>query len=205
MVPIPFFYEFLLLGFLCVCIIVHVLGPYDQAAPGSTTPKPAWPLRMRSYDPKPLPGARRKLHCDSCAQSVASRPQAPCVPPRLILTRGRRRQVDTSAHCCPHAPCASHSWVGFSNLRANGHPRGGRWRQLYCLGCDGYFLATHDTPFGEGKRVAPEWFVRAVGALAEGLGLRAVTRVFEVDPNPVLPWLVEGSGAPASFCTPFSP
>ena len=31
----------------------------------------------------------------------------------------------------------------------------------------------------------------AVGALAEGLGIRAVARVFEVDPNTVLQWLVE--------------
>jgi hypothetical protein len=33
--------------------------------------------------------------------------------------------------------------------------------------------------------------VWAVGALAEGLGIRAVARVFEVDPNTVLAWLVE--------------
>jgi hypothetical protein len=33
--------------------------------------------------------------------------------------------------------------------------------------------------------------VWAVGALAEGLGIRAVARVFEVDPNTVLQWLVE--------------
>jgi len=37
-----------------------------------------------------------------------------------------------------------------------------------------------------GKRVAPEKLVWAVGALAEGLGIRAVARVFEVDPNTVL-------------------
>ena len=30
----------------------------------------------------------------------------------------------------------------------------------------------------------------AVGALAEGLGIRAVARVFEVDPNTVLAWLI---------------
>src|SRR5262249_21534552 len=35
--------------------------------------------------------------------------------------------------------------------------------------------------------------VWAVGALAEGLGIRAVARVFEVDPNTVLQWLVEGA------------
>jgi transposase-like protein len=36
-------------------------------------------------------------------------------------------------------------------------------------------------------------FVWAVGALAEGLGIRAVARVFEVDPNTVLQWLVEAA------------
>jgi hypothetical protein len=35
--------------------------------------------------------------------------------------------------------------------------------------------------------------VWAVGALAEGLGIRAVVRVFEVDPNTVLQWLVEAA------------
>jgi hypothetical protein len=33
--------------------------------------------------------------------------------------------------------------------------------------------------------------VWAMAALAEGLGIRAVARVFEVDPNTVLAWLVE--------------
>ena len=42
-----------------------------------------------------------------------------------------------------------------------------------------------------GKRVALDQLVWAVGALAEGLGIRAVARVFEVDPNTVLAWLVE--------------
>src|SRR5262249_51116040 len=53
----------------------------------------------------------------------------------------------------------------------------------------GYFLETHGTIF-HGKRVAPNLLVWAVGALAEGLGIRAVARVFEVDPNTVLQWLV---------------
>jgi IS1 family transposase len=42
-----------------------------------------------------------------------------------------------------------------------------------------------------GKRMAPDKLVWAVGALAEGLGIRAVARVFAVDPNTVLAWLVE--------------
>jgi len=50
-----------------------------------------------------------------------------------------------------------------------------------------------------GKRVAPDVLVWAVGALAEGLGIRAVARVFEVDPNTVLVWLVEVAEHAAAF------
>src|SRR5262249_51147495 len=39
----------------------------------------------------------------------------------------------------------------------------------------------------------------AVGALAEGLGIRAVARVFEVDPNTVLQWLVEVADHATAF------
>jgi len=41
--------------------------------------------------------------------------------------------------------------------------------------------------------VSPELLGWAVGALAEGLGIRAVARVFEVDPNTVLQWLIEAA------------
>jgi hypothetical protein len=50
-----------------------------------------------------------------------------------------------------------------------------------------------------GKRVPPKRLVWAVGALAEGLGIRAVARVFEVDPNTVLAWLVEAADHTAAF------
>jgi len=50
-----------------------------------------------------------------------------------------------------------------------------------------------------GKRVAPDLLVWAIGALAEGLGIRAVARVFEVDPNTVLHWLVEVADHAAAF------
>jgi IS1 family transposase len=82
--------------------------------------------------------------------------------------------------------------VGLGNIRANGHPNGRRWRQLVCLGCRGYFLETLGTPF-HGKQGEPHKLVWAIAALAEGLGIRAVARVFEVDPNTVLGWLVEAA------------
>jgi len=82
--------------------------------------------------------------------------------------------------------------VGLGNLRANGHPSGGPWRQFYCTACEGYFLETHGTIF-HGKRVAVELSVRVLACLAEGLGIRGTARVFEVDPNTVLQWLVEAA------------
>ena len=48
-------------------------------------------------------------------------------------------------------------------------------------------------------RVSPQMLVWAVGALAEGLGIRAVARVFEVDPNTVLHWLVEAADQLQAF------
>jgi len=106
--------------------------------------------------------------------------------------------VDPSFHFCPKANCDYGGWVGLGNIRANGHPNGGPWRQLHCTSCGGYFQETHGTPL-HGKRVALDVLVWAVGALAEGLGIRAVARVFEVDPNTVLAWLVEVAEHAAAF------
>src|SRR4030095_13311068 len=86
----------------------------------------------------------------------------------------------------------------------NGHPSGGPWRQWHCIVCGGYFLETYGTPF-HGKRVPPERLVWAVAALAEGVGIRAVARVFEVDPNTMLQWLVEAADQLQAFSQHFLP
>ena len=96
----------------------------------------------------------------------------------MTFTRGRHRHVDTTGHFCPQATCLYHGWVGWGNIRANGHPNGRRWRQLVCLSCKRHFLETHGTPF-HSKQVEPDKLVWAIAALAEGLGIRAVARVFE--------------------------
>jgi len=108
------------------------------------------------------------------------------------MTRGRRRQIDTSTHFSPNPACAYGGWVGWGNLRANGHPSGSPWRQLLCVACRRYFLETLGTLF-HGKRTAPDLIVRVIACLAEGLGIRGTARVFEVDPNTVLQWLVEAA------------
>ena len=134
---------------------------------GKTLPVATTPPRA-TRDPKPLAGFTRKPDCPICEQDAASPPTAllpNAPPPRMTFTRGRHRHVDTTRHFCPHTPCAYHGRVDWGNIRANGHPNGRRWRQL----------------------------VWAIAALAEGLGIRAVARVFETDPNTVLTWLVEAA------------
>ena len=105
-------------------------------------------------------------------------------------------------HFCPHSDCDYRGWLGLGNLRANGHPSGGPWRQFHCTSCDGYFLETHGTLF-HGKQAAVELIVRVLACLAEGLGLRATARVFEVDANTVLQWLVEAAEQLRAFSASF--
>ena len=87
-------------------------------------------------------------------------------------------------------------------LRANGHPSGGPWRQLLCVVCRRYFLETLGTLF-HGKRESVELIVRVIACLAEGLGIRGTARVFEVDPNTVLQWLVEAAEQLRAFSQHF--
>jgi hypothetical protein len=110
----------------------------------------------------------------------------------MAPTHRRPRAVDTSRHFCPHNACAYRGWPGRGNLRANGHPSGGPWRQVHWTSCDGYFLETHGTLF-HGKQATGELIVRLLAGLAEGLGIRATARGFQVDPNTGLHWLVEAA------------
>jgi IS1 family transposase len=191
MVSELFFYRLVLIALLWLCCMLHWVWPSDGGATRPTPSQPTPPPRRRSREPKPFPGLVHKPHCAACEQA-AQDPEAlpPPAPLPIISRRGRPREVDTSQHFCPHPTCAYRGWVGLGNLSANGHPSGGPWRQCSCTACEGYFQETHGTPL-HGKRVAPDLLVWAVGALAEGLGIRAVARVFEVDPNTVLAWLVE--------------
>jgi hypothetical protein len=95
-------------------------------------------------------------------------------------------------HFCPHSDGDYRGWLELGNLRANGHPNGGPWRQFSCTACKGYFLETHGTLF-HGKQAAVELIGRVLACLAEGLGIRATARVFEVDANTVLQWLVDAA------------
>jgi len=199
MVSHLFFYHLVLVALVWLCLMLHWAWPSDPAAVCPTASEPTPPRPKRRREPKPFVGCTQKPHCDVCEHTPAPRPQAPAAPPpRLVPTRGRRRQVDTSTHFCPNPDCAYRGWVGWGNLRANGHPNGGLWRQLLCIACRCYFLETLGTIF-HGKRTSPDLIVRVIGCLAEGLGIRGTARVFEVDPNTVLQWLVDAADQLQAF------
>src|SRR5256884_214405 len=193
MVPNLFFYQVVLVALVWLCLMLQWAWPSDCATAQLTPSQPTPPRHKRRREPKPFAGVTHKPHCDACAHTTDSGLQAPSAPPpRFVPPRGRRRQVDTSCHCCPNPDCAYRGWVGWGNLRANGHPSGGPWRQLLCVACRRYFLETLGTIF-HGKRASVELIVRVIACLAEGLGIRGTARVFEVDPNTVLQWLVEAA------------
>jgi IS1 family transposase/transposase-like protein len=157
-----------------------------------------WHWRRVLHPPKPVkkqprsnPGPTKRPPCPVCQAEDEAQKQMdvpPVPPPPIEQTRGRPREVDTSSHYCPDEKCRYYGWAGLGNIRSNGHPNGGRWRQLQCTVCGKCFMETSNTIFF-GKRVSAEIIWRALKALAEGLDIRATARVFEVDPNTVEKWL----------------
>ena len=205
MIPHHIYYQLVIVGLLWLCVMLHYVWP-SQDAVSPPPPVPSVPLhvkRKRSKEPTPFAGLTQRPHCALCAHETNHpEPQPPRRPVPLAPPTRRPRVIDTSKHFCPHAGCAYQGWLGLGNLRANGHPNGGPWRQFYCTACEGYFLETHGTLF-HGKRIAVELIVHVLACLAEGLGIRSTARVFEVDPNTVLGWLVEAAEQLQAFSAYF--
>jgi IS1 family transposase/transposase-like protein len=193
MTPNPLFYQILLTALVLICLMSYVWSLDASKATPTRPYKPDQPRHKRSKELKPFTGYIHKPLCEACEQGVDSCPKAPgSPPPVMIFTRGRRRTVNTSAHFCPAPDCSYRGWLGRGNIRSNGHPGGQPWRQLQCVSCEGYFYETDGTIF-HGKRSSPELIVHVIACLAEGLGIRGTARVFEIDANTVLNWLVEAA------------
>src|SRR5262252_6511525 len=200
MVSHLFYYQLALLAILWLCVLLHV----TWSESGLTTPAvPAKPKRKRSTVPQPFAGLTHKPHCALCDQETGeTAPAPPRRPDPMPPTHRRPRTVDTSRHFCPHTDCDYRGWLGLGNLRANGHPSGGPWRQFHCTACDGFFPEHHGTIF-HGKQAEIDLIVRVLACLAEGLGIRATARVFEVEANTVLHWLVEAAEQLTAFSAYF--
>jgi hypothetical protein len=185
MVSHLFYYQLALLALIWLFVMLHLSWPRRSAPPSTAPTTPIKSKRQRSTESKAFEGLTHKPHCALCEQEIGETPPAPPRrPDPMPLTNRRPRTVDTSMHFCPHSHCDYRGWLGLNNLRANGHPPGGPWRQLHCTSCDGYFPEHHGTIF-HGKQAAVELIVRVLACLAEGLGIRATARVFEVEANTV--------------------
>jgi IS1 family transposase len=205
MAPNLLVYQLLLVALVLICLMLHVWWLDAPSVIPQMPRKPDTPRRKRSKAPKPLPGLIHRPLCAACEQGSDSPPKAAGSPPPILtFARGRQRTVNTQAHFCPDPDCSYHGWLGRGNLRANGHPGGQPWRQLQCVSCHGYFYETHGTMF-HGKRSSPQLIVHVIACLAEGLGIRGTARVFEIDPNTVLQWLVEAAGQLNAFSAYFLP
>jgi IS1 family transposase len=203
MVPTLFFSHLGLVALVCVFLMLCSLGPHHAAARPQPIVPPKPPRRTRSKEPKPFTGLTQRPQCALCEHEAAHLHVPPPAPPEpMPPTHRRPRTVDTSQHFCPHGGWRYRGWLGRGNLRANGHPSGGPWRQFQCTSCEGYFPEHHGTIF-HGKQVAVELMVRVLACLAEGLGIRATARVFEVAPNTVLQWLVEAAEQLHAFSASF--
>jgi hypothetical protein len=113
MVSHLFFYQLVLVALVWLCVMLHWAWPSDPAAVCPTTLEPIPLPPKRPPKPKPFEGLTTKPHCDACASGSAPRPQThPVPPPRIMPTRGPRREVDTSRHFCPKPACAYRGWVG---------------------------------------------------------------------------------------------
>jgi IS1 family transposase len=200
MVSHHLFYQLALLAIIWLFVMLHLTrSKLGLPAP----PVPTKPKRKRSTEPKAFEGLTQRPYCARCEHEPEPSAQAPPRrPDPMPPTHRRPRTVDTSMHFCPHTHCDYRGWLGLNNLRANGHPGGGQWRQFHCLGCNGFFPEHHGTLF-HGKQAAVELIVRVLMCLAEGLGIRATARVFEVEANTVLHWLGEAAEQLRAFSAYF--
>jgi IS1 family transposase/transposase-like protein len=156
----------------------------------ASLPEPAVPQKKRAAAGE-FAGVTRLPACAECEAAKKITAVAPGAPPPVIRsTRGRPKTIKPEGQYCPNPKCRYYGWLKRGNLSSNGHPNGGPQRQWACSVCDEYFMESYGTIFYR-KRVPAKEISRAITALAEGLGIRAVGRIFEVAPETVLRWLVE--------------
>jgi hypothetical protein len=162
MVPTLLFYQLGLVALVCVFLMLCGLWPNDAASPHQPIVPTKPSRRTRSKEPKPFAGLPQRPPCALCAREATQAPEPPPAPPEPMPPTTRRpRPVETSQHFCPHRGCRYRGWLGRGNLRANGHPNGGPWRQCQCTACEGYFPEHHGTIF-YGKQVAVELIVHVL-------------------------------------------
>lgn len=115
-------------------------------------------------------------------------------PARAPNQRGRPSTIPTNHAFCPTKGCRGYEklgphpdhWiVGAGTYRTEAN---GRQQMYQCQWCKTRFSETQGTVFF-GLKTPQETVYRALKALAEGVGIRATARIFDVDVDTVLRWL----------------
>jgi IS1 family transposase/transposase-like protein len=187
---------------LVVILVWQIGAHWSLYAQGWAGWKRLWKRRRRKgrkrstkdQTPKTFEGLTRQPECELCVAEAEEQEEETKrePPPRIERVRGRHPEVDTSNHFCPYEVCRYCGWLNRGNIIANGHPSGGPWRQLKCVVCSKYFQETIGTVF-YGSSVPANDIMRAIASLCEGMSPQKVARVFEVDEDTVLRWLVEAA------------
>jgi hypothetical protein len=184
-------YQFAILGWLWLCIMLHSGWPRRSTTSHRTPPAlgPSQGKRKRANEPKACEGLTPRPPGAACTPDAHPRHGAPQRCPAPMPPPHRRpRVIDPSRHFCPHGGCDERGGLGRRNLRANGHPRGGPGRQGQWPSWAGACLETPG-PLCHGPQASVELRGRGLA----GLGMRATVRGCESAPTPVLPWLVEAA------------
>jgi hypothetical protein len=162
-------YPLVILVLLWLCVMLPSLWPSPPGGAPKTPTKSLPPKRKRSPEPKAFAGLPQKPPCGWCEQqSKATALAPPQRPDPMPPTHRRPRRGDTSMPFCPHLGCDDRGWLELNNLRANGHPNGGPWRQFFCTSCQGYFSETHGTIF-HGKQASVERIGRVLACPGRGV------------------------------------
>jgi hypothetical protein len=143
-----FFYQLALIALVWLILTLYH-ACLSEHPPHQSPPPRLTRRRQHSTEPIPFAGLTTTPPCAACAQETMH-PTAPPPgrPAPMSPTNRRPRQVDTSRHFCPHADGDYCGWLGWGNLRANGHPSGGPWRQCHCRSCAGYWVCPTFYPMG---------------------------------------------------------
>ena len=196
MVSALFFYQLVLVALLWLCVCSIGLWPSDRAAmvrrhPNqprhrASAPASRSPFLASPTSPTVPPVSRQPRH------QPPSRPPAPCI----ISRRDGRARWNLAAFLPPSQLCVS-GLGGTGQFPCQRASQWWPWRQCIARVRAIFWRPTARRCMASASR--PSNWCGRWARWRKGLGIRAVARVFEVDPNTVLQWLVEVADHATAF------
>ena len=106
----------------------------------------------------------------------------------------KKYDFDRSAYCCQNEKCKLYKKANIGHIRLAFFYKGkhGKVARLRCTECQKRFSERKGTMFYR-RRHSEETISRTLKSLAEGTGIRATARIFEVNFKSVLSWAKLGA------------